>query len=87
MRPAQDLIVLGDDEGEQRRFDGVGLAAEPAIAVFAAIQIVRREGDEPALRQRSRKIVVGGVVGVEGIARHAVAAMLADDHRAALSWF
>src|SRR5436305_1115718 len=46
--------MLTDDEREQRRFHSVGLAAEPAIAIFAAIQIVRRESDEAPLRQARR---------------------------------
>ena len=46
LQPAQDLVVLADDEGEERRLHAVGLAAEPAVAVLAAIEVVRREGDE-----------------------------------------
>ena len=79
--------MLRNDKGKERAFDGVRLAAEPAVAVFAAIQIMRRKGNEPALRQRCGKIVVAAVVGIERIARHAIAAMLANYHRPALAGF
>src|SRR5207302_9495981 len=86
-QPPQDLIVLGDNKGKERRFDRVGLAAEPAVTVFAAVQVVRREGDETALCQRSSKIVVGGVVRVKRIAWYSVATMLADDDGPTLARF
>ena len=80
---SQDLLVLADDEREQRRLDGVGLAAEPAIAVLAAVQVVRREGDEAALGQAGGEVVVGGGVGVDRVPRQAVAAVLARRRPAA----
>ena len=71
-QPAENLVVLGDDEGEQSCLDRVGLAIEPAVAIFAAIQVVRRKGDEPALGQPGGEVVVGRAVGVDRVARDAV---------------
>ena len=79
-QPVQDLLVLRQDEGEQRRLDRVGLAAEEAIAVLAAIGVVRREDDEAALGQPGGDSRDRPVFPSMTILRHAVAAVLADDH-------
>ena len=69
-------------------FDGVGLAAEPAVAIFAAIEIVRSEDDEAALGQARGEIVIVGVDRLRSASLgHAVAPVLADDDRPAFAGF
>src|SRR5207247_102810 len=47
--PVEDDLVLGEDEREERGLDGVGLAVQIAVAVLAAVRVVRSEADEAAL--------------------------------------
>ena len=54
-QPAQNLLVLAEDEGEQCGLHAVGLAAEPAVAILAAVQVVRRERDEALFARRAAK--------------------------------
>ena len=73
------VIMLPDDEGEQRGLHTIGLPAEPAIPIFPAVEIVRGKNDEPTIRQARREVVIVGVVSLDDIFGHAPAAMLADD--------
>src|SRR5579885_3211895 len=84
-QPAQDLVVLADDEGEQRAFHAVGFAAQPTVAVLSAVEVVRGEGDETLLGQARGEVVIVGVVAFHHLAREALAPMLADHHGPALA--
>ena len=50
--------MLGDDKGKQGRFDAIRLPAEPAIAVFTAIQIMRHKSYETAFSRPGSELVV-----------------------------
>ena len=63
----------------------IGLAAQPAVAVFAAVKIVRRERYEALVCQTRREIVVCGNVALDNILRQASATVLAYHHRAPLT--
>src|SRR2546430_6014751 len=58
LKPAKNLLVLGDDEGKQRGLDSVRLASEPTIAVLAAIKVVRHKCHEALIGQLRRELVV-----------------------------
>src|SRR5256886_13894197 len=58
LKPAKNLLVLGDDEGKQRGLDSVRLASEPTIAVLAAIKVVRHKCHETLIGQLRRELVV-----------------------------
>src|SRR6266571_5829183 len=85
--PLENMVVLGDDEGKQRRLYPVRLAAEPTIAVFAAIKIVWRKYHEAQIGQLRRELVV--VVSISGclndIGGHAASSVLAHHHRPPLA--
>ncbi len=81
----EDALVLSEDEREERRAYRVGLAIEPAVAVLAAIQVVRREDDEAAVGERRAEVVVGRLPAIDRVARQAVAAVLHDDDRPPLA--
>ena len=62
-------------------FTRVGLAAEPAVAVFAAVEIVRREDDEAALGQLRGEIVIVRASSPSTTSLGTPSAsVLADDH-------
>src|SRR5438876_5911888 len=85
LQPAEDLIVLADDKRKQRRLNSIRLAAEPAILVFTAIEIVGCEGNEALLRQARRKTVIIRVVSFNGLSRQATTSVLAYDHGSTLA--
>ena len=77
---ADDLLVLGDDEGEEGFADGVGFALEEAEAVFADVEVLRGEGDEAALGEAGGEGLVGFESGfADDVLRAAFEAVLADD--------
>src|SRR6266851_568889 len=55
-QPIDNLLVLRNDRGEQRLLQRIALALERAEAVGEKVKILRRERDEPALRQFRRRI-------------------------------
>ena len=63
----------------------IALAVEHPVAVLAAIEVVRREGDEAALGQPGREVVIGRQVALDHVLGQAVAAVLADHDRPPLA--
>jgi|GEM_PF-3800662 len=53
IEPGQDLIMLGDDEAEQRASNRVRLPIQPALLVFPSIQCL--DGRRCFLRQSSQQ--------------------------------
>ena len=63
----------------------LALRLEPAISILAAIEIVRSKDDEPALGEGRAEIVVGRLLPIDGVSRHAIAPVLDHHHRAPLA--
>ncbi len=59
LEPGENLLVLADDDGEQRLAERVELALERAEPVLATIRIVRGKGDEALLGEPERERLVG----------------------------
>ena len=77
--------MLGEDEREKRGLDGVGLAVQIAVAVFATVRVVRSEDDEAALGEAGGEVVIGGGVPLDHVTRQRAPAVLAHDDRTALA--
>ena len=82
--------MLRDDDGEERPLDGIRFALQHPEFVVATIRIVRREHDEPLLRQPGGEgLVVTERLAVlirrDDIGRHSFQPVLADDDRPAFA--
>ena len=84
-KPADDLSMLGHDQGEQRSPQGVRLALERAELVQHQVWILRGEHDVALLAQLGREVVVGPMVSLDHVPRATLQPVLADHHRSALA--
>ena len=87
LEPVGELLVLRDDHREERLLERVRLALEGPEAVAEDVEVLGREGDEPAAGEGRGEVVVRLVVDlrVGHVLRSAFEAVLADDDRPPLA--
>jgi len=62
------------------RLDAIRFAAEPAVAILTAVQIMRSERDKAAIRQPGGEIVVRRDIAFDHILRDAAPSVLANHY-------
>src|SRR3954453_11101783 len=75
--------MLRHDDAEKRFLDRIGLALKGTKAIREDIEVLRREGDETAIGQLSRKalVILGAIAFLEeDILRPAFESVLANNH-------
>ena len=82
------LLVLRNDVAEEAALQRVAFALQRAEAILTTVGVLRRVGDEAAIRQFVREGRVGAEplpVSCESVHRHALEAVLTDHHRPLLA--